>query len=280
MITTFFRGNYSAARFAEIVTAARLNLVNPHVRRLHLLVEGDSDPAVHIARDEPSAIAALVAEKLVARRVAEQPTYAQLLAYANEALPRGTVAIVTNGDIYFDATLACIGHAPRTGMASTVQPMIYALSRRHAKQCGFANDHKKIFDLCSTYVGSHDAFVFTTPVPPSVIANSNHTQNHYGAENIVIYEFRQANYQVRNPCTRIKAFHLHCTKDRDYDQHHFVSHGRHARQPPPHAPLRRVKHKYEIEGQQKIKCGAHLTPWHEGVPRRVRKSTKKTKKKD
>jgi len=121
-------------------------------------------------------------------------------------------------------------------------------------------------------VGSHDAFVFATPVPPSVVVNTNHTQNHLGAENIVLYEFRQANYQVRNPCLRIKAIHLHCTKERAYDKHSFVSRGRHARQPPPHAPPRRVKHKYEMEGMKKITCGSSLQPWHEGIPRKAAKA--------
>ena len=288
VITTFFRGNYSAARFAEVVDVARRNLANPYIKRLHLLWEGgdDADPRRQLAGGAggaaADAIADLITRKLVARRVARQATYARLLRYANEELPRGSVAIVTNADIYFDTSLKCIGtdggkkarHGGRDEDGTVQQPMLYALSRSHAKECGFANDHKKIYDLCSTYVGSHDAFVFRTPVAPSIIALSNHTQNQYGAENIVIYEFRQANYRVRNPCKQIKAFHLHCSKDRSYDRHKFVSHGRHARQPPPHA---KHKHRYEVEGQAKVACGAGLRAWHAGVPRRE-KHWKKSKK--
>ena len=155
-------------------------------------------------------------EKLVAVEVKKQPTYAQLFRYANTALARGSVAIITNADIFFGSSLRCLaGPDLAVDAVNKTQPRAYALSRRHTPLCGLHKaDHKKLLDLCMSYTHSHDAFVFAPPVPENFVKRVNHKQNLYGAENIVIWELVTAGYKLLNPCQRLRGYHLHCVPER------------------------------------------------------------------
>ena len=100
LITTFFKGTYKQDRIDELVMALRLNLRNPLIARVHVLFE-DEDPTQYILDPE-------LRHKLVAVKVAHQPTYMELFNYGSEKLARGTMAIIANADIYFDHTLRCL----------------------------------------------------------------------------------------------------------------------------------------------------------------------------
>jgi hypothetical protein len=53
-------------------------------------------------------------------------------------------------------------------------------------------------DQCENYKGSHDAFLFVAPPPPTLsLAGLNFTSNHPGAENVVIYEMNKAGMSGR-----------------------------------------------------------------------------------
>ena len=143
-------------------------------------------------------------------------------------LYRGSIAIVTNSDIYFDDSLRQLEFGSPTSTNSTRSA--FALSRRHAPECGKKRDWKSINDLCTHYIGSHDAFVFAPPVGARVLKNTDHTQNHFGAENIVVWAFMWASPykgRVYNPCQRIHAYHYHCVSERHYTIGKFISKGRH-----------------------------------------------------
>jgi hypothetical protein len=214
VITTFFHGSYEARRFSEIVSALAANLENPYVSFVHTLWEKE-DPTQYIAANAPHLL-----QKLVAVEAKAQPTYAKLFKYANENLDRGAVAIVTNADIYFDSALRCVrGPDPSIPLESITnkQRTVFALSRRHTLLCGKVRaDHGSVLDLCQDYVHSHDAFVFAVPVPDQLIKKTNHMQNRYGGENIVIWEFTLLGYRVMNPCKKVHAIHLHCSQERHY----------------------------------------------------------------
>jgi hypothetical protein len=69
------------------------------------------------------------------------------------------------------------------------------------------------------YHGSHDAFVFSPPMPRGFSAKLDFYQNRISAENVVIYEFRNLKRQMlQNPCFQLKIFHLHCTQERQYEE--------------------------------------------------------------
>lgn len=216
IITTFFKGSYKAARFSEIVATLISNLENPHVELVHALWEREN-PAKYIA-NYPNLM-----KKLVHMEVKKQPTYSSMFQYANQVLKRGSVAIITNADIYFDSSLRCLRGPSRDAnvtlprMDNMKGRIAYAVSRRHIPLCGVnKGDHGKHFDLCKDYVHSHDAFIFAPPVSERLIRQTNHPQNRYGAENIVIHEFIMAGYKVFNPCKKVLAMHLHCSDERHY----------------------------------------------------------------
>lgn len=190
LITTFYKGSYAQQRFKEIVVVMRRNLKNPHLTALHALWE-DVDPIAFVPEPELNS-------KLVRARFGRQPAYKDMFDYANRFLRRGSVAIISNSDIHFDETLKCVKPVPKDRKifnntfnhlgsfpwscflisldADVFNPIpAYALSRHPAPPCD-----KGRHDMCSSYIGSHDAFLFAPPVPAKFAAKLDFTQNHIG----------------------------------------------------------------------------------------------------
>jgi hypothetical protein len=226
LITTFFKGSYHKERVNELIESLRRNIKNPYIEAVHVLYERDN-PRADLQKTN---VRDLLDTKLVTMKVPQQPTYFRLFGYANAALERGSIAIVANSDIYFDKTLVKLKFgAPKN---DTNWRSAMALSRSHSADCGKEDDWNGIFDLCSTYIGSHDAFIFAPPVPDFVLKNSRHTQNHFGAENIIVFGFiwaRGFRGHLSNPCKRIRAIHLHCSAERHYEIGASISSGRHGK---------------------------------------------------
>jgi len=224
LITTFFKGTYRQARINEVIEVMRRNLNNPFIEAVHVLYEIDN-PRDDLKKTDA---ADKLDAKLVTVRVMRQPNYFRLFGYVNAVLERGSIAIVSNSDIYFDHSLRHLkyGHPEN----KTEWRSVMALSRTRSPDCGKEPDFGNIYDLCSTYIGSHDAFVFAPPVPDFVLQNSHHVQNRLGAENVIIYAFGWSpgyRNHVSNPCKRVRAFHLHCTMERHWHPGTFISRGRH-----------------------------------------------------
>jgi hypothetical protein len=220
VITTFFHGTYHNRRFKELLAVLVSNLENPHIDALHVLWQG-ADPRAFLSPSVSNRLwKTRIGRKLVLQQVFVQPTYRVFFTYMNKNLKRGSIAVVTNADIYFDGSIGCVippGPGKLAVTDATRRRLVLALSRRHSPLCGSKPEHQNIYDLCGTYVLSHDAFVVAPPISKSVVLNTDHTQNAgYGAENIVIYEFKHAYYQVSNPCWVVKGFHLHCSYERHY----------------------------------------------------------------
>lgn len=219
LITTFFHGSYQAKRFHELVSTLVSNLENPYISAVHILHEG-TDPRYFIPLSIQRKMIQLgLQNKLVLKAVQKQPTYKEMFEYANKHLFRGSIALVSNADIYFDASLKCISFLETKTKINTHTSgrPIFALTRRHSPECS-KPDHQNYLDLCDTYVQSHDSFFFAPPIPKAILDRTDHTQNQgYGAENVVIYEFKRKQFDVTNPCLTIHGFHLHCSNERHYE---------------------------------------------------------------
>lgn len=207
VIMSFYKGSYSKDRFSEILLAMRRNLRNPYITAVHTLWE-DRDPLDYINSTG-------ISYKLIRVEFGVQPTYKDLFDYANLRLGRGAVAIVTNSDIHFDESLQCVVPITPDRMAfnSTKQHLVYALSRHPYHPC------IDRIDYCEEYTGSHDAFVFALPLPAGFSRKVDFTQNNIAAENVVIWEMKRlAGYIIKNPCYTIRAYHIHCTNQRNYEK--------------------------------------------------------------
>lgn len=226
LITTFFKGTYHKQRINELVEALRRNIKNPYIEAVHVLWEKEN-PRHDLMQTN---VASLLDRKLVTMKVPSQPTYFRLLGYANAALERGSIGIVANSDIFFDETLKKLRFASPRNDSTWRSAM--ALSRTRAADCGTGADWNGVKDLCTTYIGSHDAFVFAPPVPDFVLKNSRHTQNNFGAENLIVFGFlwaRGFREHISNPCKRIRAVHLHCSSERHYVVGKFISGSHHGK---------------------------------------------------
>lgn len=214
VIMSFYKGSYKKDRFEEILVALRKNLRNPFIMAVHTLWE-DYDPIEFVGDPE-------LELKLVRVNFGVQPTYKDLLDYANLRMGRGAIAAVINSDIFFDETIGCVSPVTdqHTAFNARKQHLVYALSRHPTYPC------LNRPDFCENYSGSHDAFVFALPLPYNFSSAVDFTQNNLGAENILIWEFRQTEgYVVKNPCNTIRCYHIHCTKERHYE-HKTISRGR------------------------------------------------------
>jgi len=63
--------------------------------------------------------------------------------------------------------------------------------------------------LIKKYEGSHDCFIFKSPINDSFVNNIQHVQHVWGSENVVLYELKNAGINIYNPCIQIKIVHLH-----------------------------------------------------------------------
>jgi hypothetical protein len=205
LIVSFYKGSYKKDRFQEIIMTLKKNLRNPYVTAVHTLWE-DVDPISYVNNT-------ILEKKLIRVHYGMQPTYKDLFDYANLRLARGSVAIITNSDIFFDESLACVTPVSpsRRAFNATRQHLAYALSRHPSYPCLSRPDY------CEDYTGSHDAFVFAPPLPAKFASRLDFTQNNIGAENIVIWEFRRLDgFVVKNPCHTVRCYHVHCTNERHY----------------------------------------------------------------
>ena len=69
------------------------------------------------------------------------------------------------------------------------------------------------------FCGSHDCFIFKSPINFMNKINSiNHVQHYWGSENIICWELANSNINLYNPCHQIKIVHLHKSNLREIDR--------------------------------------------------------------
>ncbi|KAG5478638.1 hypothetical protein LSCM1_06042 [Leishmania martiniquensis] len=161
----------------------------------------------------------------VVRSASGMPLYSDLFAYANQLLSH-RLTMVCNADVYLSRShfslsavedlfrrSRCLplspaapsgecqaltedvaeGEVMRLGYSQRVgNPLALALTR-------YESDSLLDAPLLYDYRGSHDAFVFVPPVPPSLVRRVAHPQNSYKAENIVLHELQRSGYLTLNP---------------------------------------------------------------------------------
>jgi hypothetical protein len=140
------------------------NLACDQIDEVCILVEGDCEATPNSG-------------KIRLRQIPQRPLYATFFAWINEVANPGDISIVSNTDIWFDASIAVAAH--RIGHREC-----FALSRWDGETLYDHND-------------SQDCWVFRGPVKG------------VRCDNRILYELQAAGYRVLNPAFSVQAQHVH-----------------------------------------------------------------------
>ena len=166
-------------RRQELAACLQNNLALKTIDQICLLVEAGADA--------PGG-----SDKLLCRTVNRRPRYQDFFLWANELCgSQADISIIANSDIFFDKTLE--------DLARLLTPLsCAALSRWDLQPDGKA----VLFDRND----SQDAWVFSGSIRS---VSGDFYVGVPRCDNRILYELRQAGYQVINPAFSVRAMHLH-----------------------------------------------------------------------
>lgn len=201
LVTSFFNkrdSNYNK-RNNELITALTNNLSCDYFEKIHLFIDDKYSESIldTIIKKENKV------NKVTKIFLKKQPTYQDFLKYANDNL-KNKIVMVSNSDIYLSK---CDNNLIEKYICQ--KNNIFALTR-------FENENYK--PLIDKYQGSHDSFIFKSPIKYNIIEHSNFVQNVWGSENVLIWLFYKNNYTILNPCHQIKIVHLHNSDVRNHNR--------------------------------------------------------------
>lgn len=198
LITSFFFSKIShhaiADRNKELQTCLQKNLENNLIEKIHLFVDDDIALKYIMKLNNP---------KINVISVGIKPLYSDLFGYAINNL-QGKICMVSNSDIYIyecDINVLNKINEPDT---------VFSLTRyEHDLSCPFID----------SYGGSHDCFIFKSPLNSELLKHIAHPQNLWNSEGVVLYELQRINIKIYNPCFQIKIVHLHKSEIREDDRY-------------------------------------------------------------
>jgi hypothetical protein len=204
VITSFFLSkiediniNY---RNQELIDSLTQNVKSPFIEKVHLFIDDieSYNKLNSIFQNE------LENEKIKIIEIGKKPLYSDLFQYAIEQL-QGKICMVTNSDIYInecDRIVLDLLHLKN-------QNLLFALTRHeYDMSCPLIND----------YHGSHDSFIFKSPLDNSFIQHIEFAQNNWGSEAKLLQELYKTNIKIVNPCKQIKIVHLHKSDIREQNR--------------------------------------------------------------
>ena len=188
-----------------------MNVINTAITNIHFIQNTESCTVFEDIEMHPNFPIDLLEKKLIifyeknSSLKTERLTIAQAFQYANQFLTKG-YSVLMNLDIFFDQSLLMLKHRaiinPKTILYLSryeIDPSITTLGLQCSKK---------------SYVGSHDALIFQTPIKENLIEKFPFEIGTWHIEVKIIYEFLQENYLVRNPCLSLRAWHFHSSQIR------------------------------------------------------------------
>ena len=139
--------------------------------------------------------------KIVIIRIGNQPLYSDLFQYGNTL--SNEICMISNSDIW-------LKEIKKDYLINTLQEklnIVYSISR---------HEYDNSCPSIDNYSGSHDVFMFKSPINSDIIERINHPQNVWGSENVVLYELNKIGYKIYNPCRSIIIVHEHKSEERNY----------------------------------------------------------------
>ena len=198
LITSFYIINkdddISIKRNNELQQCLINNIKSILIKKIHLYV--DDINALNKAYELEKNIGIL--DKIYIISIGKQPLYAELFNYTIDNL-KNEICMISNSDIYLDEC--------DNDCLIRISNNIFALTRYE-------------FDfscpLIEKKIGSHDAFIFKSPIKKDFLHNLNHPQNVGGSDDNVVNNLVDHGYKLFNPCFQIRIVHLHESALRTY----------------------------------------------------------------
>lgn len=192
LYTPYYRTS-SAARQKEIDLCLRVNVDCPHVDRIVVLIDDDSEPPIDSSRIDVV-------------RLKERPKYSDWVSLS-DSLPEGTISLLANSDIYFDGSL--------THLSSAISDdnTFMALSRYDPDGQDWkirSNPHwtQDTWGYRVSRSKMDQNFLRSLSVPLGVPR----------CDNKVAYAFAIRGWKIVNPCRFVRSVHVHDTNERGYDK--------------------------------------------------------------
>lgn len=188
-------------RQAEIDECFLRNLHHPLIQTMHILCE---------TRETMFYYANFAKEfqketKCVFTFHGKQPTYAELLQYVQKNIPENRIVCIQNSDIYIDHNVS-----NEFLESKLTYDTLIALTRHEHLDDTHTECNINTCPLIWDYMGSHDTFIFKTPLPPTFSFDTLHyPQNVYGGETLFMKAWKDSGKKLYNPCFDIRIFHRH-----------------------------------------------------------------------
>ena len=194
------------ARMAEITNCLQRNLNNGMIAFVHVLVFRNATIAYLRSLNLQNS------QKLILHKNNESTTMLQKLMYASNYL-QGKTVIICHQDNYIGEGWEHVNHN-----ILKWERLMYALTRHPSPTKCKATMEAANCGEDSSYIGSHDAFVFYVNgfLTREKLVDLDVTPNINGMENVLIWVFQtKLNYRILNPCKVLIVYHSHCLSIRD-----------------------------------------------------------------
>jgi hypothetical protein len=191
----------------EINVCFLWNLNNPIIQKIHVLLESDADLSYFNKILSEHSHSAECTFSVFGR----QPFYADLVRYVHQTIEPGKIVCIQNSDIYFSHTIQS------EFLEKILDNQTLITLTRHEEtdpqKSAFEHDvvcNEESCPLIYDYQGSHDSFIFRTPIPETFpYQNVAIPQNVYGAEAVFLKAWKDCGKKLVNPCFDISIFHKH-----------------------------------------------------------------------
>ena len=196
LITQLYNNN--KIRFAELMFALKKNIENKFIEKIILLNEKILN--LDISNN-----------KIQQVNIKKRLTYKIAFDYARDNLEKNKIIILSNSDIWFDNTLSKINNF-------NMNRTVLALSRYEKKK----NGKYAIFHKNTSY--TQDCWIFKNPI--NIDFPHNIQLGRGGCDNRIAWIIskskinknhpKKIKYSVLNPAKKIKAYHEHASKIRNW----------------------------------------------------------------
>jgi hypothetical protein len=195
LFTTYYKSD-NEERQKELDYCLDKNIKNKLISHIYLFSE------VQITVTNP--------EKVTVICIESKPMFSTYFSYINSSkLFKKSINIIANSDIYFDDTLSLLYHyfVPNRNIILALAKWEYDF-------------RKKTFKVHKNGRYSQDSWIFNGHIKECF---SDITQGENNCDNRIAYELAHVPYQVLNPATRIKTYHIHQSNHRTYDMKKGIS---------------------------------------------------------